>query len=58
MSTTLLCWVMDTPSHKNFPVNIKNDAIWGGVKDAIKEKKKNEFADIDADTLDLWKVHH
>jgi hypothetical protein len=49
---------MDTPSHKNFPVNIKNDAIWGGVKAAIKEKKKNEFADIDADTLDLWKVHH
>jgi len=28
------------------------------VKDAIKEKKKNEFADIDAATLNLWKVRH
>ena len=28
------------------------------MKDKIKEKKKNEFADIDADTLDLWKVCH
>jgi hypothetical protein len=29
---------------------------WGSVKDAIKEKKKNEFTVTDADTLDLWKV--
>lgn len=28
------------------------------MKDVIKEKKKNEFADIDAKTLDLWKVRH
>ena len=27
------------------------------MKDAIKEKK-NDFDDIAADTLDLWKVRH
>jgi len=33
-----------------------HDEIWGAVKDAIKEKNNNEFADIDADTLNLSKV--
>ena len=28
------------------------------MKDAIKEENKPEFDDIDADTLDLWKVGH
>jgi hypothetical protein len=55
---TLLCWVIDTPIKQIFPVEIGFDKLWGNVKDAIKEKKKNEFADIDADTLDLWKVRH
>jgi hypothetical protein len=32
--------------------------LWGHAKDAIKEKKPNAFADIDADTLKLWKVRH
>ena len=56
--TTLLCWVIGTPTKQTFPVEIEPDKLWGHVKDAIKEEKKNEFADIDADVLDLWKVLH
>ena len=56
MSTTLLCWVLHTPSQRIFPVEIKNNAIWGGVKDEIKVKKKPDFDHIAADALDLWKV--
>jgi len=26
------------------------------LKDAIKEKKQNAFVNLDADSLDLWKV--
>jgi hypothetical protein len=55
---TLFCWVINTPIDQIFPVEVGHDEIWGNVKDAIKEKKKNEFADIDADTLKLWKVRH
>jgi len=49
---TLLCWVIGTPIKRIFPIKIEHDAIWGSVdlKKAIKEEK-NEFADIDADTL-------
>ena len=53
---TLLCWVIDTSTKRIFPVEVGYDEIWGKVKKQIKEEKKNEFADIDADTLDLWKV--
>ena len=56
--TTLLCWVIGTPTKQTFPVEIEPDKLWGHVKDKIKEKKKNDFADIDADALDLWKVCH
>ena len=55
---TLFCWVTGTPTKHIFPVKVRPDEIWGSVKDAIKEKKKVEFNDIDADTLDLWKVCH
>jgi len=52
----LFCWVIDTPTTHIFPVKVESDEIWGGMKDAIKEKEKNKFADIDAADLDLWKV--
>ena len=55
---TLLCWVLNTPIDQIFPVKVGHDEIWGTVKDVIKEKKKNNFADIAADTLKLWKVCH
>ena len=55
---TLFCWVLGSPTKQIFPVEIEPDKLWGHVKNAIKEKKKNEFADIDADTLELWKVGH
>ena len=54
----LICWVIGTPTKQTFAVLVGHDDIWDSVKDAIKEKKKNEFADIDANTLDLWKVRH
>ena len=59
-TTTLLCWVIGTPAKQTFPVGIdyETDKVWGHVKKAIKEEKKTEFADIDANTLDLWKVCH
>jgi len=55
---TLFCWVIGTPTEQTFAVKVGHDDIWDTVKDAIKEKRKNEFADIDAATLHLWKVHH
>ena len=56
--TTLLCWVIGTPTKQIFPVEIEPDKLWGHVKKAIKEEKVPEFDDIDADVLDLWKVPH
>ncbi len=55
---TLFCWVINTPIDQIFPVKVGHDVVWGNVKDAIKEKKKVDFKDIDADTLKLWKVRH
>ena len=55
---TLFCWVIDTPTKQIFPVEIARDELWCSVKNAIKERKEPEFNDIDADTLDLWKVCH
>ena len=39
-----------------FPVNISRDETVGDLKDAIKAKKPNDFAGIDADRLRLWQV--
>jgi hypothetical protein len=55
---TLLCWVIDTPTQQIFTVDVGHDVVWDKVKDAIKEKKKIGFNDIDADALRLWKVCH
>ena len=53
-----LCWVIGTSINRIFPVKVGHDEMWCSVKDAIKEKKKPEFDDIDANTLELWKVRH
>ena len=54
----LFCWALNTPIDQIFPVDVGCDEIWGSVKDAIKEKKKPDFNDIDADTLHLRKVRY
>ena len=54
----LRCWVIGTPTKRTFSVQVEQDGDWDSVKDAIKEKKKVDFSDIDADTLNLWKVRH
>jgi hypothetical protein len=61
MSGTIMlsCWVIGTPVGKQiFTVRVRHDGVWHDVKKAIKEEKKVDFNDIDADTLDLWKVRH
>ena len=57
-TTTLLCWVIDTPVDEIFPVKIGYDEMWGAVKDAIKVQQKPEFDDIAAKTLRLWQVRY
>ena len=54
MSITLFCIVQGTSTP--FPVDIDSNLSVGHLKDAIKAKKPNDFAGIDADRLRLWKV--
>ena len=58
MSDTLNlnCWVLGDDPKRIFPVKIAKRKTVGGLKDAIKDKKKPEFDDYAADSLDLWKV--
>ncbi|KAF8911816.1 hypothetical protein BGZ58_005827, partial [Dissophora ornata] len=39
-----------------FPVKISPNNTIGELKDLIKDKKSNDFSDVDADQLTLWKV--
>ena len=39
-----------------FPVDIGKDRLIGHLKEAIKAKKQNDFAGVDANKLKLWKV--
>src|ERR1044072_4572018 len=56
MSITLLCLVKGNTTASAFPVDINKDQLVGHLKEAIKAKKQNDFAGIDADRLKLWKV--
>ena len=56
MSITLLCLVKGNTLANAFPVDIDKDQLVGHLKEAIKAKKQNDFAGIDADKLRLWKV--
>jgi len=51
---TLFCLVdgESTP----FPVKIESTETIGGLKKAIKDEKTNDFNDVDADKLTLWRV--
>ena len=52
----LNCWVFGEDSTRIFPVKIDRDENVGGLREAIKEKKKITFDHIDADSLDVWNV--
>ena len=58
MSTiTLSCLVVgENPYENAFEVDIEKDKSISKLKEAIKEKKQNDFAGVDADKLKLWKV--
>ena len=56
MSITLLCLVKGNTTANAFAVNIDSGKLVSHLKDAIKAKKQNDFAGIDADKLKLWKV--
>src|SRR5437763_14024946 len=56
MSITLLCLVKGNTIANAFSVKISRDEPISELKDAIKAKKQNDFAGVDADRLRLWKV--
>ena len=57
MSVTLFCILQGaSEASEAFPVDINRSLTVGHLKDAIKAKKPNEFAGIDANKLKLWKV--
>jgi hypothetical protein len=51
----LFCWVLGAFGAP-FPVDIDARKTVGDLKNAIKKVKVHAFAEIDAGTLDLWKV--
>jgi hypothetical protein len=53
---TLFCMVHGDPVQRAFEIDISNDKSVSCLKDEIKKKKENDFRDIDADKLTLWKV--
>lgn len=50
----LNCWVLG--GNSTFSVEIDRSEDVGGLKEAIKEKKKVAFDRIDADSLEVWNV--
>src|SRR3954447_14079420 len=56
MSITLLCLVKGNTTASAFPVHIDGNSLVGDLKKVIKAEKQNDFADVDADKLKLWKV--
>jgi hypothetical protein len=52
----LYCWALDDDPLLAFPIKIAKSETVGGLKDAIKDKKKPEFDHVAADRLNLWKV--
>src|SRR5436190_16591488 len=56
MPITLLCLVKGNTTANAFPVDINKDQFVGHLKEAIKAKKQNDFAGVDADKLKLWNV--
>ncbi|PKY40352.1 hypothetical protein RhiirA4_538752 [Rhizophagus irregularis] len=61
MSTiTLSCLVVgENPYDNSFPVDTDPNKVKtvGHLRKTIKEEKQNDFANVDADKLKLWKEH-
>lgn len=55
-SITLICLVKGNTSRNAFAVDIGSSKLISHLKEAIKVKKQNDFAGVDADNLKLWKV--
>ncbi|KAG0271415.1 hypothetical protein BGZ95_000771 [Linnemannia exigua] len=53
---SLFCLVDGEATSNAFPVKIESTKTIGELKDAIKAKKTNDFSDVDADKLTLWRV--
>ncbi|RGB23362.1 hypothetical protein C1646_633671, partial [Rhizophagus diaphanus] len=53
---TLNCIVRGNTSMNAFAVDIGNSKLISNLKEAIKSRKQNDFAGVDADKLRLWKV--
>src|SRR4051812_47551813 len=53
---TLLCLVNGDSIEWAFAVDISKNKLISHLKDEIKKKKENDFRNIDADNLTLWKV--
>ena len=53
---TLFCLVRGELAANAFSVKIPKTDTVADLKELIKEKKKNDFHDIDADKLKLWSV--
>ena len=56
MSITLLCLIKGNTLANAFPVDINKDQLVGHLKEAIKAKNVQTFANVDAKDLKLWKV--
>ena len=52
----LFCWVQGESHSHAFSVEIPETKTVSALREAIKEKKKVTFKNVDADALTLWKV--
>ncbi|KAF9301595.1 hypothetical protein BGZ74_006506, partial [Mortierella antarctica] len=52
----LFCLVDGETASNAFPAKVSLDDTVGDLKKRIKAEKTNDFSDIDADKLTLWKV--
>jgi Crinkler effector protein N-terminal domain len=54
---TIICLVQGQSTQQAFAIDIDKTKLISHLKDRIKEKKQNDYCDIDADSLELWKVN-
>ncbi len=52
----LFCWVQGDEAKQRFELQIASTETVSGLRKAIKKEKENTFREVDADTLNLWKV--
>src|SRR5688572_330674 len=56
MSITLLCLVKGNTLANAFPIHIDGNSLVGDLKEVIKAKNAQTFANVDAKDIKLWKV--